>query len=200
MRAERLTAAGAASPSPRATPFGSSGNYRPLRCRGEVAFASALAADMARMLDIDPAVDHWRCRVPLGTAGNGHVADLASFGSRGEEFLLMAPDGLMPGDGACGSLPPNARFIGPDDIDVVRLENAKAILPFARWRVSLDDRVRLLAVLEDEGSVTLADCLGIMRNTSRPVASVASLALARIVDLDLDEPIGARTRVIRREA
>ncbi|WP_161992871.1 hypothetical protein [Aureimonas leprariae] len=174
------------------------GNYRPIRCRGDAVFPSAMAVDVARLLDVDPAVEHWRCRVPV--AGTAHVADFGASGSRGEELLFVVPEGRPFPAIHRESLPPGARFVLPADIDPVRLENARAILPFARWRVSLDDRIRLLAALDEEGSVTLAECLGILRNTSRPIAAVASLALARFVDLDLDEPIGSRTRVIRREA
>ncbi|WAJ29534.1 hypothetical protein [Antarcticirhabdus aurantiaca] len=130
----------------------------------------------------------------------GLVADFETWGSRGREFLFVAADGALSFASAPLELPPNARVVGPDDVDPVRLENARAIFPHARWRVTLDDRVRLLAALDEEGSVTLADCLGILRHTSRPVAAVAALALARLVDLDLDEPLGARTRVIRRQA
>lgn len=186
--------------SPRTAPFivpaSGSTSYRPLRCRGEVQLPSAFSMDVARLLDIDPAVEHWRSQVPLiGVEG---VADFVTDGPGGQEHLLLDSGGRVLPDRP--SLPSGTRIVATGDIDPVRLDNAKLILPFARWRVSLDDRVRLLAVLDEEGTVTLADCLGIMRNTSRPVATVASLALAHIVDMDLDEPIGSRTRVIRREA
>jgi hypothetical protein len=170
--------------------------YQPLRCRGEAWLRYALSMDVARLLDIDPAVDHWQCQVPL--VGIEGVADFVTDGPGGQEHLLLdSGDRVLPDR---QSLPSGTRIVAAGDVDPVRLENAKLILPFARWRVSLDDRVRLLALLDEEGTVTLADCLGIMRNTSRPVAAVASLALAHIIDMDLDEPIGARTRVIRREA
>jgi len=104
-------------------------------------------------------------------------------------------DLAIRGQAAYGS---DVRIITSADLDPVRLQNARLVLPYARWRVSLDDRVRLLAVLDEEGSVTLAECLSIFRNTTRPVAAVASLALDRVVDLDLDTPLGSRTRVIGR--
>lgn len=171
-------------------------NYRPLRCWGEAIFATAMAVDVARLLDVDPAIDHWSCGVPL--EGGALFADFCTCGSRGEEHLILQP-GSPPPTGP-QRRPAVARIVTPEDIDPVRLENAKLILPFARWRVSLDDRIRLLTVLDEEGSVTLADCLKILRDTSRPVAAVAALVLAHVVDMDLDEPIGSRTRVIRREA
>lgn len=156
--------------------------------------ASGLAADVARLLDVDPEVDYWRCRVAVD--GCTHPADFSSHGDRGVEYLFLQPAGQP--HPASENLPPAARIVTPIDVDQVRLENAKLILPFARWRVTIDDRIRLLAALDEDGSVTLADCLAIMRHASRPVAAVAALALARVVDLDLDTPLGSRTRVIRR--
>ncbi|WP_279483330.1 hypothetical protein [Aureimonas sp. SK2] len=175
-------------------PRGDGPGYRPLRCQGEVAFASPLAADVARLLDVDPEVDHWRCWIAVD--GLPFPTDFVTYGDRGVEHVFVRPEGTTDAD--CDDLPSGSRVVTPSDIDPVRLENAKLILPLARWRVSLDDRVRLLAALDEEGSVTLADCLSIIRHTSRPVAAVAALALARVVDLDLDMPLGARTRVIRR--
>ncbi|WP_061937562.1 hypothetical protein [Aureimonas sp. AU22] len=172
--------------------------HRPLRCIGDASFASALAADVALLLDVDPSVHRWRCRVAVGR--DGLVADFETWGSGGQEFLFVAADSPPSCDPRALALPSSAKVVGPDDVDPIRLENARAIVPYARWRVTLDDRVRLLAALDEEGSVTLADCLGILRHTSRPVAAVAALALARVVDLDLDEPLGSRTRVIRRQA
>lgn len=168
--------------------------YRPLRCRGEVVLPSALALDVAQQLDVDPDVEHWRCRVPFGD--EGLIADFATYGARGEELLILRSAVSDIDDRT--SLPRCARFVSASDVDPVRGENARLILPYARWRVSLDDRIRLLAVLDEEGSVSLGECLAIFRNTARPIAAVASLALARVVDLELDTPLGSRTRVIRR--
>lgn len=173
---------------------GEGANYRPLRCRGEVVLASAMAIDMARLLDIDATVDHWRCNIPIED-GARH-ADFVTYGALGEQHLILQPD-TTPDPRRLATA---SRIVTQGDVDPVRLENAELILPFARWRVSLDDQVRLLAVLDEEGSVTLAECLGILRHTSRPVAAVAALALARVVDMDLEEPIDSRTRGIRREA
>lgn len=199
MRADIFTdirAFASARTAPTVVPIHECTGYQPLRCRGEVRLPSAFSMDVARLLDTDPAVEHWRCQVPL--VGIEGVADFITHGPGGQEQLILdLSDRLLP---ERSRLPQNTRIVAAGDVDPVRLDNAKLVLPFARWRVSLDDRVRLLAILDEEGTVTLADCLGIMRNTSRPVAAVASLALAHIVDMDLDEPLGSRTRVIRRPA
>ncbi|MBB3998365.1 hypothetical protein [Aureimonas pseudogalii] len=159
-----------------------------------------MAIDMARPLDVDPTVDHWSCNVLI--EDGARLANFVTYGALDEQHLILqTASETSPGP---RPIPSAVRIVTPGDIDPVRLQNAKLILPFARWRVSLDDRIRLLAVLDEEGSVTLAECLGILRHMSRPVAAavavVAALALAPAVDVDLDEPIGSRTRVIRREA
>lgn len=175
--------------------------YRPLRCVGEAVLATPLAVDLARLLDVDGDVERWSC-----APAESDVADHAGIvfevlRATGTERLLPSERSDAGGEArdrqpACGTA--RVRLITREDIDPVRLENAKLILPYARWRVSIDDRVRLLAALDDEGSVTLGECLAIFRNTSRPIAAVAAMALARVVDLDLDQPLGSRTRVIRR--
>lgn len=67
-------------------PASGSTSYRPLRCRGEVQLPSGFSMDVARLLDIDPAVEHWRCQVPLiGVEG---VADFVTDGPGGQEHLL----------------------------------------------------------------------------------------------------------------
>lgn len=195
-RSDHKVPSGAGGHPSSASRTGFEARHRPLRCVGEASFASALATDVALLLDVDPCVDRWRCRVAVGETGL--VADFETSGCRGQEFLFVRDAAALPPSNG-SALPPNAKVVGPDDVDPVRLENARAIVPHARWHVTLDDRVRLLAALDEEGSVTLADCLNILRHTSRPVAAVAALALARVVELDLDEPLGSRTRVIRRQ-
>ncbi|WP_182084436.1 hypothetical protein [Aureimonas sp. ME7] len=180
---------------------GTAAAYRPLRCVGEAVLPTPLAVDLARLLDVDEDVDRWSCRqASTGVSDRpGVVFDVHR--ATETEHLLASEHPDAGGDTrdrqpACGT--GRVRVVTQDDIDPIRLENAKLILPYARWRVSIDDRVRLLAALDEEGSVTLGDCLAIFRNTTRPIAAVASLALARVVDLDLDTPLGSRSRVIRR--
>ncbi|WP_019995396.1 hypothetical protein [Aureimonas ureilytica] len=172
--------------------------YRPLRCVGEPLLPTRLACDVARLLDVDPEVDRWLCHGAAPSDG-GPSAVVIEVHRGAERERLRPVEDPPPGSVPAAAVPGvPSRAISRADLDPVRLENARLILPYARWRVTLDDRVRLLAALDDEGSVTLADCLGLLRHTARPVAAVASLALARVVDLDLDEPLGSRTRVIRR--
>lgn len=174
--------------------------YSPLRCVGEAFLPSQLAVDLAQVLDVDADVERWSCRCAGGRDGQRSVMFEVHRAGKIESLLVGAVEDtrteVSPPLGLSGS--PPLRCVTNGDIDPVRLANARLLLPHAGWRVSLDDRVRLLAVLDEEGSITLGECLSVFRHTSRPIVAVASLALARVVDIDLDMPLGARTRVIRR--
>lgn len=62
---------------------------------------------------------------------------------------------------------------------------------------ALGDRVRLLAGLHENGSLTVAECFGAFHETP-PMAGLASLILHRVVYVDLDcGPIGPETSVRR---
>lgn len=176
------------------------GGYRPLRCVGEVALPTPLVTDVARLLDTEGDVDRWSCRSLQHPDGGSPESVFEVERTTGLERIRVMENGPAEpqhaGHRDADGTP--VRFMFRADVDAVRLENAQLILPHATWRVSLDDRIRLLAVLDEEGSVTLGECLAIFRNTSRPIAAVASLALAHVVDLDLDTPLGSRSRVIRR--
>ena len=89
----------------------------------------------------------------------------------------------------------------PADFPAVRLDNARELLRYARWRPTLGDRVRLLAFLDQEGSLCLADCMTAIRAGRDPIGTIAALALRRFVEIELDEaPIGPETRVSRFRA
>ena len=81
----------------------------------------------------------------------------------------------------------------------MRLQNAKDLLRYAMVTVSLSDRVRLLSTLDEQGSLSLADCQSI-NMTAKAVPVVASLFLRRfIVFDDIDEHLlGPDSRVRRR--
>jgi len=80
----------------------------------------------------------------------------------------------------------------------VRLDNARELLGYAACRVPVSDRVRLLAALDQEGSLPLGEAMTTIRNGADPIAAIAALALRRFVDLDLDSGrIGPETRIAR---
>ena len=83
-------------------------------------------------------------------------------------------------------------------LPVDRMENAADLLRYARWRVSLADRICLLHALDQEGSLSLVDCMDVLRSCTQPMAAIAALALQRHVSIDLDSGrLAPETRVTR---
>lgn len=78
-----------------------------------------------------------------------------------------------------------------------RLQNAKDLLRYGHCRATLGDRVRLLAALEEMGSLTIAECLSAIRE-GRPMPTLASLILHGFLEIDLDDALlGPETQVRR---
>ncbi|WP_431694671.1 hypothetical protein [Rhizobium giardinii] len=81
--------------------------------------------------------------------------------------------------------------------DGFRLRNAKDLLRYGDHVTPLGDRLRLLAALDEHGSLPLWECLNAFHET-KPVAGVASLILRGFVDVNLDDgPLGPETSVRR---
>jgi hypothetical protein len=173
-------------------PFGT------VRCQGAPAFRTQLARDLACLLDVDDDVATWSC-LPAVLVRNGesHVPDFLVRRGAGHE-LVDAGNG--PG---YGWLSQEAEERGCAYVVVAsahvregfRLANARDLLRYARWECPLGDRIRLLAGLEENGTLTVAECLGAFRET-RPIAGLAALALRRFVSIDIEiAPIGPSTSV-----
>ncbi len=185
--------------TPRATSKAS--YFRPLgtvRCQGAPSFRTQLARDLACLLDVDDEVSAWSCMpAELSCDGEVHVPDLLV--RRGDRHALLdAGQGTdlrwveeaAATRGCTYEVWPPARIR-----EGFRLANAKDLLRYARWECPLGDRVRLLAGLEENGSLTVAECLGAFTET-RPIAGLAALALRRFVSIDIDSaPIGPGTTV-----
>jgi len=84
-----------------------------------------------------------------------------------------------------------------DDLPAVRLRNARDLLRYARYEASLDDRVRLLAALDENGSLAVVETLSVFRSVP-PIAGLASLILARIITIDLDDALIGPESIVRR--
>lgn len=174
-----------------------------VRSAGSLAFKSELARDFACLLDVDDQLGSWTCG-PIFSDGQGEqfTADFeVSYGTSIEIVTIENPIQRVP-----TWLPLRIRDLGHcyrhvdrSAIPHVRLQNAKDLLQYARVTVSLSDRVRLLSALDEQGSLSLADCQSI-NLTGRAVPVVASLFLHRfIVFDDIDElPLGPDSRVRRR--
>jgi hypothetical protein len=171
-----------------------------MRCEGRPIFRSQSARDLGCLLDLDADVTAWSCLpLLLKRDGQQHVPDF--FVARGEgSFLLDAGQGPPPRWIEQAASDAGLRYSWRADAEIRaghRLANARDLLRYGRWSCPLGDRVRLLAALDEHGTLTVGECLSAFRET-RPIAGLSSLILARFVEVDLDEaPIGPETAVRR---
>lgn len=173
-----------------------------IRCRGEVSFRSQSARDYGYLLDVDDQVDVWSCQTAqLETGTEVHRPDFTVYRDGGRELVDVVIDsrsGPPPSIvDAATSQGFNYRVIRRSELPSVRLKNARDLLRYARFEVPLSDRIRLLAALDAEGTLTVAECLSAFQRN--PIPSLASLILHRFIAIDLDERlIGPETQVRRR--
>ncbi|CAN7445302.1 hypothetical protein LJR255_002868 [Pararhizobium sp. LjRoot255] len=175
-----------------------------VKCDGVRLFRSQSARDVGCMLDVNPSVVSWRCMpMPFGAGGIAHVPDFQVFDEDGSTLYLDAPDRAMSVDTtllATEAERLNARYrlLDRGEIyDGFRLRNAKDLLRYAATVTPLGDRLRLLAALDEHGSLPLAECLKAFQET-RPVPGIASLILHGYVEVNLDDaPLGPETAVRR---
>lgn len=171
-----------------------------IRCDGPAIFRSQFARDVACLLDIDDAITEWRCQsLPFqnGTAiyRPDFVAkvdqDTVVIDALAEYTPLWMADAVREGGYKYEAVRRN-------ELPAIRLKNAKDLLRYGKFQTGLEDRVRLLAALDEHGTLSLAECLSAFRET-RPIAGLASMVLNRFIDLDLDEAlIGPESTVRRR--
>ncbi|MEO3432384.1 hypothetical protein [Inquilinus sp. CAU 1745] len=176
-----------------------------MRNAGAPLFRRQLSRDLGCLLDLDRDIVSWRC-LPravwfIGSAGNAHlhVPDFEVVRIDGSRTLLDAMgDGAVAGSGASDA---DVDYEQVDESFIraePRLSNVKELLGYTGTSLSLGDRVRFLAVLDENGPTPLADCLHAFRHVPDPMAAVAGLALRRFVLIDLeDAPIGPETLVRR---
>lgn len=175
-----------------------------VRCRGMPLFRNQAARDLACLFDVDPDVESWSCLpMALRRDAGAHVPDFSVMRRTGAVLVDAVPIG---GKEPPPWVPDAARDIGcgyeahaeADLHDGVRLDNARDLLRYAAYRISLGDRVRLLTLLDEQGPMPLADCMQVIRDGRDPIGAIAAMALRRFVGIDLDEArIGPETRVSR---
>ena len=173
-----------------------------VRCLGEQRFRTQSVRDVGCLLDVDPGVLSWTCwPSPLSHRGSTFLPDFEVVREAAVELVAVLEVGVRVPDWAVVAAVTRGMpilSVPTSELAGVRLENAREILRYANWRVTLSDRVRLLAALDQEGSLTLAEAMTTIRNGADPIAAIAALALRRFVDLDLDSGrIGPETRVAR---
>ncbi len=150
-------------------------------------------------MDVDADVSFWRCQ-PLRHRGHTELGtpDFLVCRGDGSTFYLDAPDRKPSETLFRERLDGEYRQLSDDEVyDGFRLQNARDLLRYAKWRTGLGDRVRLLAALDEHGSLSFAECLGAIQET-KPVAGVAALILAGLLDVDLDGALLGPETMVRR--
>lgn len=174
--------------SPKATIF----------CEGEALFRTRAARNLGCLLDLDPDVESWRClavQLPLGD--QGYLPDVLVKYRGGRHRLLDATDLTDPMITiAAGALGYEHRFVSPSDLDGFRLRNAVDLLRYGNYQTPLGDRIRILATLDEYGSIRLADALTLFREVL-PMAGLASLVLRRVLSIELDEALIGPDTLVR---
>ncbi|AFL53333.1 hypothetical protein USDA257_c47980 [Sinorhizobium fredii USDA 257] len=176
-----------------------------LKCVGKPLFRSRQARDLACILDINPDVACWTAPGPTVKVGScGHTPDFRVVDRDGGVRFLDAADRVLAVDiehikQAVREQRASYRLVAVDEVydGGFRLRNARDLLQYANVTVSLADRLRLLAFLDQEGSLTMSECLSAIRNTE-PVAAIASLILQRFVDVELDDALIGPETMVRR--
>lgn len=167
-------------------------------------FRSKPAADLSCLLDIDPRIQSWSCLIPAPTSWEGgYTPDFLMTETDGTLWLLDAPDKNVPNDDLAMSEMAGKqgaqyrRFQASEIYDGFRLQNAKDLLRYVSHGIPLGDRMRVLAALDEHGSLPFADCLGIIRET-QPVAGLASMILRGFLEVELDEALLGPETMVRR--
>lgn len=175
-----------------------------VKCEGFRLYRSQSARDVSCLLDVNPSVAEWRCMsTSLGYGDACHVPDFQVLDADGKTMFIDAPDraGLVDVavvEGAARQEDARYKLLSHEEVyDGFRLRNAKDLLRYGDHVTPLGDRLRLLAALDEHGSLPLSECLKAFQET-KPVAGVASLILRGFVDVNLDDgPLGPETSVRR---
>lgn len=175
-----------------------------MRCEGPAFFRTPAARDLGYLLDTDPRVQRWHC-LPLVLRHHEahHIPD----------FLVIRSDGALLVDAASSETPsPTWRSEASRHLGLRyerfaidsglhwRLENARELLAYASYPVTMQERLLLLSCLDEHGSLPLVACLHILRRSRDPIASIAALILRNVVSADLDSGLlDPGTRIRRTE-
>ena len=171
-----------------------------VRCDGPAVFRNQLARDIGCLLDVDDDVISWTCgTVELVMDGVTHVPDLVAESQSGivliDAVTKARPSAMIAEMAAAAGY--QYRPLSRLELPAIRLRNAKDLLRYARYSVTLDDRIRVLAALDECGTMTLAECLSGFR-TTQPLPAFASMVLQRFIAIDLDDALIGPESTVRR--
>lgn len=174
-----------------------------VKCVGNPVFRTQVARDFACLLDVDQDVQQWSCvGVELKSGGKAHSTDFLVTSTEGKTFLIEVAEHLpSPPDW----IPLAARRAGHEYRPISeqefagsnRLQNARDLLRYGFHRCPLGDRIRLLAALDEVGSLTVAEALSVFRE-GRPMGCLAALVLQGFLEIDLDAALIGPDTTVRR--
>jgi hypothetical protein len=173
-----------------------------IKCDGRAQFRSQQARDFACLLDLDPDVARWSTAPPLLRNGDDeYQLDFVVLTENGSFLIDVGQEEPSPPiwlSAAVESMGHRYRPVAMIDFaDSFRLRNAKDLLRYGFYRPPLGDRIRLLAGIEEMGSLTIAECLSAIRE-GRPMPTLASLILQRFLEVDLDDELLNPETQVRR--
>lgn len=174
-----------------------------VRCIGVPMFRTSVARDVGCLFDLDPSVISWTCLpLVLSRRNQRHVPDFAvtrATGTRVVEAISASEQAVPPQWASDAAERLGYGYEVHHEADLrgdVRLENARDLLRYASYRVSLGDRLRVLTLLDEHGPMPLSACLQAIRHGHDAIGVIAALVLRRFIEIDLDEArIGPDTRV-----
>jgi len=173
-----------------------------IKCDGRAQFRSQQARDFACLLDLDPDVARWSTAPPLLRNGDDeYQLDFVVLTENGSFLIDVGQEEPSPPiwlSGAVESMGYRYRPVAMIDFaDSFRLRNAKDLLRYGFYRPPLGDRIRLLAGLEEMGSLTITECLSAILE-GRPMPTLASLILQGFLEVDLDDSLLSPETQVRR--
>lgn len=173
-----------------------------LKCVGSVLFRSEHARDFACLLDVDPEVEQWSSATPLLRDGNEeYQLDFVVITESGSFLIDVGHEEPRPPPWVttlAESMGHKYRPVAMAElVGSFRLRNAKDLLRYGFYRPPLGDRIRLLAALDDMGSLTVAECMSAVRE-GRPMPTLAALILQGFLEIDLDDALISPETQVRR--
>nr|CAD6416825.1 hypothetical protein REQ54_01625 [Rhizobium sp. Q54] len=179
---------------------------RTIKCVGNALFRTQQARDYACVLDLDPNVLFWRCTheaivndssaarpqwwhvdFAIETTSEKLLVDLWQTTTGGPTWMAKRAERMGY----------RYRPISIIEIGQTRLKNATDLFKYARAAAPLGDRIRILAALDEAGSLTLGECLSAVRE-SQAMHTVASMIVQGLLLVDLDEALFGPETVVRR--